>query len=338
LYTLFVAGCARDWVLTRLLQIIVIATTLGALYTFLFVFTSAGWLPSWMYIDLVQGQAVSFYSGYMEMHLYFLSTLNFAVPFLVGLVLESNPQRRLFPRWFLWMALALGFAAVAMSGRRAIWLVTAISPFVALGFRVFIPGSRIASLWKIPLRLSFMLVVAALVFNVAYDFDLNRLFEYFSRAFRNSSDAELRQMIFYRLRDGWLESPLIGFGIGAGLSDFVRSVNQPWAYELSYMALLYQTGLLGILLYTGGVAWIYGTGIRVVRSGHRLGEYVIPVLTGTTSFLIANGTNPYLAKYDYLWVVFLPVAIVNLWLVEKDRQTNDRGSAKARAAAATGRQ
>jgi len=53
-----------------------------------------------------------------------------------------------------------------------------------------------------------------------------------------------------------------------------------------------------------------------MRSGHWLGIYMLPVLAGTSCFLIANATNPYLAKFDYIWVIFLPVALINIWLLD----------------------
>jgi hypothetical protein len=31
--------------------------------------------------------------------------------------------------------------------------------------------------------------------------------------------------------------------------------------------------------------------------------------------LIGNATNPYLEKFDYIWVIFLPVALINFWLL-----------------------
>ena len=34
-------------------------------------------------------------------------------------------------------------------------------------------------------------------------------------------------------------------------------------------------------------------------------------LAGFLSFMIANATNPYLAKFDYMWVMFIPVAMMN---------------------------
>jgi hypothetical protein len=325
LYTLFVAGAAREWVVRGLLQVLVLATLCAELYIFTYVLTSAGWLPAWVYVELVQGQSVGFYGGYMEFSLFCLTSLNFAVPFLVAAVLDRGESRPMVPRVALWLVLALGVIAVLLSGRRGIWIGVAISPFVTLALRWFLPRvGRAGFNWGVPIKIAAIAAVVALGFNWAYSFEWSRIQAYFTSALFDSPDAELRQIMFRRLRDGWLQSPVVGFGIGAGLSDFVRSYDQPWAYELSYMALLYQTGLVGITLYAGAVLWIYLTGIRMIRAGHRFSSYVVPVLTGMTSFLIANATNPYLAKYDYLWVIFLPVAVVNLWLVEsRSRTTND---------------
>jgi hypothetical protein len=35
---------------------------------------------------------------------------------------------------------------------------------------------------------------------------------------------------------------------------------------------------------------------------------------------MGNASNPYLEKFDYMWVVFLPIAFVNYWLLDKRRQ------------------
>ncbi len=94
----------------------------------------------------------------------------------------------------------------------------------------------------------------------------------------------------------------------------------PWAYELYYLALLFQTGLLGFMAYGAGVAWTHVMGLRVIREGGPLGEMMLPILVGTSCFLIANATDPYLARFDGLWVIFLPLAVVNLWLLSRREQ------------------
>ena len=123
----------------------------------------------------------------------------------------------------------------------------------------------------------------------------------------NSDDVIGRRNQYLALLQEWMATPFIGTGFG-GVAAYTRSVEQPWSYELSYMALLFHTGILGFLLYGASVCWIYVKSILIIRSSDKIGLLLAPVLVGTTSFLIANATNPYLEKYDYLWVLFLPSA------------------------------
>jgi len=86
------------------------------------------------------------------------------------------------------------------------------------------------------------------------------------------------------------------------------------------MALLYHTGLVGTLIYAVAVLWVFWMGLKIVRSGHPYGIYLLPILVGSALFLIANATNPYLEKFDYLWVIFLPVAFINHWLLSQKKR------------------
>jgi len=97
--------------------------------------------------------------------------------------------------------------------------------------------------------------------------------------------------------------------------------DQPWAYELSYVALLFHTGIVGLTIYAAAIVWIYRMGLRMIRSGDRIGLYMLPTLVGTTCFLIGNATNPYLEKFDYIWVIFLPVALINHWLLTSKKES-----------------
>jgi len=72
---------------------------------------------------------------------------------------------------------------------------------------------------------------------------------------------------------------------------------------------------VGLLAYAAGVIWIYCLGTRVIKEGGILGQMMVPLLVGMTCFLIANATNPYLGKFDGLWTLFLPIAVINYWLL-----------------------
>ena len=124
--------------------------------------------------------------------------------------------------------------------------------------------------------------------------------------------AELLALI-----EGWSAQPFLGSGHGAPAPGIIRSDTTPWAYELSYVSLLYHTGVIGTLLYSAGVAWIGYMSYRIARRGWSEAPAMVATLVGTSSFLVANATNPYLEKYDYLWVIFLPLAFVNCYLTSQ---------------------
>jgi hypothetical protein len=150
-----------------------------------------------------------------------------------------------------------------------------------------------------------------------YPMRLGSVWSVFTTGFQFASDpvALSRAQQFDALIRGWLTSPLLGAGHGAAAPDMIRSLEMPWAYELTYAALLYHTGLVGAFCYAGGILWIYLQAVRIIRSGSGLAPLTVAVLTGTTTFLIAGATNPYLERYDALWVIFLPLAIINAsWL------------------------
>jgi hypothetical protein len=56
----------------------------------------------------------------------------------------------------------------------------------------------------------------------------------------------------------------------------------------------------------------------MIRAGGDAGRIMLPLSVGLAAFLIANATNPYLLKFDFMWALFLPLALINRWLVERD--------------------
>jgi O-antigen ligase len=115
----------------------------------------------------------------------------------------------------------------------------------------------------------------------------------------------------------WSARPIFGAGFGAVASDnFGSSVEDvPWAYELQYVALLFQVGVFGMLVYGGAVLWLMYQLINKSKANPDYAILMIPSLVGLSCFLIANATNPYISKFDYLWTLFLPVGLVNFALL-----------------------
>lgn len=162
-----------------------------------------------------------------------------------------------------------------------------------------------------------MLVVLAIVVPLGLDIEFRSIGDQFLRAFDFSGEqaAGLRSQQLSALIAGWIESPIVGQGLGATEKAIIRSPDMPWAYELSYAALLFHSGLLGVFVYSLAVLWVFYAGLRIVRHKPEAAQVVLPLIAGLAGFLIVNATNPYLSKFDFLWTIFLPVAAINSYSV-----------------------
>jgi len=324
-YTLLISALSEESILDKFLKLLVISLVAIAAYTFSFILYSAGWFPSWLYLPLEMGQAIGFYKGFIEYRLYNISSLVFLVPFVLA-ALMTWPEEicpRISRSW-LWIASGLGMALVILSGRRALMLVVVLAPFITLFFRMFLPKDMRKGNREILLRTVFGTIFVFLLWlallRIQYGISLFSIINMFLEGFdfSNSLSALLRKKQFFALLKDWTNYPLLGAGHGAAVA-FRRSTDQAWAYELYYVSLLHKTGIVGIICYGSWVLWILGAGSRIIRYGQTLSFKILPVLVGCTCFLIANATNPYLGKYDYIWVLFLPIAFINCSLLQRKR-------------------
>jgi len=202
--------------------------------------------------------------------------------------------------------------------------VVSLAPLFTLAGRQLLPAEDRRSSRRVMLSTvagASVATLALLVYlHAVYGFSLATVWRMFLLGFDFARDvsATARSNQLVALMTEWANSPLLGAGHGASAAGSVRSVDQPWAYELSYAALLFHTGLVGFIAYASAVVWLYAEGIRVIRDGGARASYMLAVLVGLTCFLIGDATNPYLEKYDLMWVIFLPVALINHRRLERD--------------------
>jgi hypothetical protein len=321
-YLVLVAGASSEPVLQGLLRTLVVATVAIGLYGLSYILHTAGWLPGFLYLPIDLGQGIGLYRGYIEVNLYNLASLLFLIPFVVaGLMTWPSSVALPLRRAWLWVALLAGGALALLSGRRALLLVIALAPGFVLLFRLALPRS-LRKAGQVPLLQFVAGVIVAggallLLLHAIYGFRLEFVWRMFLQGFDFGRDvnATARSAQFEALLHEWAAAPLFGAGHGASAAGSVRSTAMPWAYELSYAALLFHTGLVGFLAYAAGVVWIFASGVCVIRQGGPYGLVTLALLVGLSCFLIGNATNPYLEKYDLLWVIFLPAAFINHWLL-----------------------
>jgi O-antigen ligase len=254
-----------------------------------------------------------------------VSNLSFLVPFLMtAMVVPASGRGRWMSRPWVFVVLALDLVLTVLSGRRGAQLVTMMAPFlIVLGSLFYRKDERRLLLRRSASMFAVMLLLLAsfvLFASRSIPFTMEGIRERFSSGFdfsaSNMTDsARGRAEQYYALMDGWLEHPLIGAGLGAVAPASIRSPTMPWAYELFYLDLLFQTGIFGVLVYTLGVAWIFWSGIRIIRQGGMGAQFMLPILVGLAAMIIASGTNQYLGGFEEFWIFFIPLAFINRWLL-----------------------
>ena len=244
-----------------------------------------------------------------------VSSLLFIAPWALAYVLFSPAQR---PRNFA-LLLATVFLLV-LAGRRAFVVGLFFSVVAMFAASRGLRAGRFRGRIRLSHALLFAAVTAGVV-AIGLHFDwlnvelltdrLTSIFDFSD----NESNIE-RRLQFDALFDGFTAHPIFGNGLGASAS-YLRSDTQPWTYELSYVALLFQFGFAGFLFYSAGVVFLLVQLFRLCTNGALpRGERVAAVafFGGLVSFLVANATNPYLAKFDYMWTIFVPLALVRAGL------------------------
>jgi hypothetical protein len=335
IYGLAIAGVRSDRILARLVTVLLVSAICIAFYSIWFLLIETRILPENRFMDFVtfdwdptefaQGE------GFIRMQLPGVNSMPFLAPFVFALLGVSFPSisgSLLSRRVWQWVALMLAMASVLVSGRRALYLVILAAPIFTALFSSFLPTVQRSLSRKSLLRVTAVGVLAVVVLVMCvgpfFGVSMNGMAQRIAVGFDFSDTAEQygameRRVQFDALLHGWLDDPLLGVGLGTPAHGSIRSQRSPWNYELHYMALLYQTGLLGVTAYTAGIFWIYWTGVRVIRAGGYLAALMVPCLVGMTSVLIANATNPYLARIDGLWAIFIPLAVINYWLLQRNR-------------------
>lgn len=325
-FTLWIAGLARIPILVWVHRTVVASTLFIGLYGILYCLTQLGIVPDIGVASALslgwETQAFGAHEGYTQMALAGMNSLPFLLPYVMAslAIPYAREDAHRFWRIVPWAACGSAWFTVLAGGRRALFLVTFLAPVLIMIVRRFQPAaervSNRRSLTTFCLVFAVALVILFAGLSSIYDFDLPGVWDHFVASVDLSAQtadehATERRQQAIALSRGWLEKPLLGAGLGASALGSIRSETTPWAYELSYLMLLYQTGLAGFAAYTAGVLWIFVSGLRIVREGGPLGRMMIPMLVGCSGLLIANATNPYLGKFDGMWMLFLPLAVVN---------------------------
>lgn len=328
IFTLLISGVRNEKVLINLTRCIIIGSICVGLFGISIILYHIGILPELLYFDIFETQYFVIYADNLVINFKGINTLFFTVPFIIAALLtwKRCDDIPISHSW-LWVGFFLGVLLVILSNRDVLMLVVLLSPPVTLFFGLFRDRYHRKLIRKSLMKFCIVSVISTIgilsFLSVKYEFNVYGAVErvLYGFDFTNNPSAIIRTEQLYSLIEGISEHAVIGAGHGASV-DYVRSKKHSWGYELSYVALAYQVGVVGLVAYCSGVLWIYFMVIRILKKDDRLAIYMLPVAVGMTCFLLGNATNPYLATFDFIWVIFLPIGIINYWLICKKSRGN----------------
>jgi len=237
-----------------------------------------------------------------------ISSLVFLLPFCISAFFMVDHKRKKVELFCLVLVMLV---LTVLSGRRALFVAAFAGP-LALYILILAMGRRVKasqmSLGRVLYVIAFLGFAGAfLYFFEFWDFYYSQVGSIFD--FSGSASNVERALQFKYLSEGIVEKPFFGHGAGAAAA-YSRSFEQPWAYELSYVAFLFQYGIFGFLIYASGLALLFYTLCLSLRGKER-SIFECCFIAGFVAFLVANATNPYLAKFDYMWVIFIPLGVLS---------------------------
>lgn len=310
--------------LLNLYKVIEISLICASTYIIYKVLSIFGFLPVYDMYAGTEGSGLMINDGNIEMSIPAATSLIFIVPSIISFYLLTK-KKRLVP------IILLAFIAVLLTSRRALLLSVVVTPIICLVFSTFF--LRRKSLQFLRRQIFSMYLISSVFFLLAFiilarlhvfDFKVfySMILEGFDFSGNNSTDqgAAIRANQFTLLIKSWSDKPFFGWGYGSVSEYIIRSDETPFIYELSYVALLFQTGIVGFVIYMSLIFWIFYKFYKLRNNIDLMtNKYNVSILVGLTSFLLANATNPYLYAFDHMWTLFYPLLIINTLVIQNNK-------------------
>jgi len=327
-YLLLVPCCKNYHTMKRIHQTFLFSACFIAVYFIATILHPLGMWPDWLYFNMFAG-IESFQSidqdkfatfGIFEIEVVSAPSLMFLQPYLICYQLINKQNFSVI----LIIAVLLCTLVMILSGIRILFLVAMLSSIIfTVAYCIKYFRGTVSPNTKRSFILLFVFILS--LYGVLYSQGVN--FQLYYQNFLNAFAAVPPQLQYNQryvqiqsLFYSWQERPIFGFGSGAVDWSYIRSSVQPWKYEVTYIKNLYDFGLFGCFLYGMGLFYIFSTMLKIYKEKNELNKYALPMAAGSIGFLIGCGSNPYLHRFDSLFVIFLPVALINIWLLNKKQR------------------
>jgi len=237
----------------------------------------------------------------------------------------------------------MALATAVLSDRAGIVLVIVIAPIVALLLRHTLfrtvtesaPRPRRPGLWitvGVAASVTFTLLLQQVLNIGPLTTLVSSIGSFFGVAqVSGEGNQSIRSDQAWHLMDAWALNPIFGAGFGSNVPGYAYASEIPWSLELQYHLLLFNVGLVGVMIAIGAVIVGLAYLRKAVVARPDLTPIMVSASTGAVAMLIANATNPYLVAPGHQWALFLPIAVacvairMNPWFDTSDLSNNGGG-------------
>lgn len=259
--------------------------------------------------------------GYISVSSVSISGLFFLIPYFTSLLFKSDERKQ---KLAYGCGVILGLADSFLVGRRGLLAVIFISLIVYWGLNK--AGERKDSRIKLKIdikkQLVFLIVfIIIIAFAVSYfqRNGANMRLGNLSSDLVSAGDRERNIEVTAMIRE-WERKPIFGTGYAINAEGSIRS-DIVGSYEYSYLAMLYQTGLVGTIIYLLLYFYLANGTYKCWKLTEN--KHYLATCVGLISLLIGNATNPYIESFDGMWTLFYCLALINKSEVENVSEKED---------------
>lgn len=240
------------------------------------------------------------------------NSLVFLAPYGILRFIRPGPNQS---AWWSLLVLIASLSGIILSGRRILYIAVPVA-IVATLILVRLAAPRPTGQSSI-LRMRLGVPVAAIVGLGAITMLLQMIglhpVEALSRIagqFTLGDANDKRTLQGHYLLEAWSSHPLMGSGAGATIPGYSRNADSPWAFELSYHLVLFNFGLIGLVLLFGWGLWILRGLARGISQLHT--PAIAAIAAGFFGTILSIYVDPYVHKLDGMWMLFVPFAAATL--------------------------
>lgn len=319
LYLVLITGIANKESLIFIFRVGLFALIPISIFNILLFLNSIGVIPSNFLLEIEMGAKAGQHVGYSQLTSHNIGSLLFLAPFVISIYLLDVGAYYDISPFLLLVVMSLALTASFLSGRRALWLVIFLAPFMVTLLLILLKKIKKAFqlLKKMLFVIIFLILLLFISMNLLPNLDLWDLNGFLARISDAISHEGARSIQADALLNGFSNAPIFGHGFGVGVKDVIRSEKTPWLYELSYLLILHNTGIVGLLSYLSLLTVLLYKIFKISKSNSENMAYGIPLFIGLFSFLLANSTNPYLLSFDFMFSLFLALAFMNVFASQK---------------------